>query len=323
MEQAMIKKFAELFAAPEFIVPYLNYFVSDKEIELVVCLDGEKLTVKQIAERLGLDEDKVVKLLENSYKKSVINKEEVDGEILYYASDFYSKLDYQCKFDENYFNIEKDLRDKLDSWCYEVYKGKMMPYVEDLLAGKEVEKKPETFLLMKDLDKLLDMVQEIRVVPCNCRRLADNCKKPVNVCIAFDDCINDRTFGETLTKEEAKQIIVNAHKKGLMQSINSDWAENGPTWMCNCCSCCCYPTRLATELGTRGVWPLLKYVAEHDENKCNNCGACVRKCNFKAFYFVGENKRDRKVKFDKTKCWGCGICETSCPTKAISIVKID
>lgn len=152
-----------------------------------------------------------------------------------------------CKFDESYPLFDKDLRKALDQWCYQVYAGRMNSYLDSLINKEAVDRAPEAFLLIEDLDQVLESVSDIRVVPCNCRKLASHCVKPTETCLSFNDSITDRTFGRSLTKEEAKELVKAAHKKGLMHQVNSDWRTKGPTYICNCCSCCCYPLRLAQE----------------------------------------------------------------------------
>jgi len=320
---SMAERFIALFGVPEFVVPQLSCFVSEPEMDLVVFMDGQKCSVSELAVKMKCTERLTQELLESSYLKSIVNKEERGGELVYFASNFYDRLDYLCKFDENY-QVDQELYAALNQWCYEVYADRMAPYLDRLQKGLEVERAPETFELIENLEELLDSVREIRLVPCNCRKLAGHCNKLTETCLSFDHSITDRTFGQSLTKEEAKEIVKTAHKNGLMHQVNSDWRTNGLDWMCNCCSCCCYPIRLAQERGTKGVFPIIQYMAQSDPVKCTHCGVCTKRCHFAAFY-VGEaetvvnGKSWKIVEFDPEKCWGCGICVETCPHEAISM----
>ncbi|SHH74595.1 ATP-binding protein [Desulfosporosinus lacus] len=322
---AVIDRFVSLFGVPEFVVFHLDRFVSEGEMGLVVGLNGEKCSVSEIVARLNCSLEDAQVLLDACYDKHIVHREELDGELVYFGADFYELLDYVCKFDEGYPLIDKDLRKALDQWCYQVYAERNNSYLDSLINKEVVDRAPEAFLLIEDLDEVLESVSDIRVVPCNCRKLASHCAKPTETCLSFNDSITDRTFGRSLTKEEAKELVKAAHKKGLMHQVNSDWRIKGPTYICNCCSCCCYPLRLAQEKGTKGVFPVSQILVQRDDSKCSHCGACARRCNFGAFY-VGEaevivkGKRRSKVEFDLTKCWGCGICEEACPAKAISVI---
>ena len=321
------ERFAALFKVPEFVVPHLSLFVSEQEMNLVVLMDGRKCSVTDLALNLKCSQIQAQDLLESCYLKCIVDKEECNGEQIYIASDFYARLDYFCKFDKNYQvdQVDPTLYAALDQWCYEVYANQMGPYLERLQNREEVDRAPETFELIENLEVLLDSVREIRLVPCNCRKLAGHCGKLTETCLSFDDTITDRTFGRPLTKEEAKEIVKTAHRNGLMHQVNSDWRINGLAWMCNCCSCCCYPTRLARERGTKGVFPIIQYIAQLDPVRCTHCGVCTKRCHFAAFYVSKEeivvNGKNRKIiEFDPVKCWGCGICVETCPHDAISIL---
>ena len=61
--------------------------------------------------------------------------------------------------------------------------------------------------------------------------------------------------------------------------------------------------------------------------KCGQCGKCVRRCHFDAFYHDGtktlvDGKHRKTVQFDPLKCWGCGLCATTCPDGAIVMVSL-
>jgi len=312
-----------LFGVPNFVVPHLACFVSELEMDLVVLMDGKRCSVPDLAVKMKYTQIQTRDLLESSYLKSIVNKEVCGGELVYFASNFYDRLDYLCKFDEDY-HVDQELSAALNEWCYAEYAKRLEPYIDSLQKKEAVERAPETFELLENLEELLDSVREIRLVPCNCRKLAGHCNKPTETCLGFDDSITDRTLGRSLTKEEAKEIVKTAHKNGLMHSVNSDWRTNGVAWMCNCCSCCCYPTRLALDKGTKGVFPVIQYMAQRDELKCTHCGVCTKRCQFSAFYLSDKEtdvkgKSRKVVEFDPEKCWGCGICVETCRDGAISM----
>ena len=60
--------------------------------------------------------------------------------------------------------------------------------------------------------------------------------------------------------------------------------------------------------------PLFHY--EIDQELCNGCGLCVRKCSTGAI--SGEKKEPHRI--DPTKCTKCGICYQSCKKQAVAIL---
>jgi len=318
-------KFIKLFGVPEVAVPYLDMFVTEQDMDIVEAMDGKAMSPEELAGKLGITTEKARELMENAYMKSVLNKDNKDKDI-YVAANFYEKLNYSCKFDDHYPDLPKKVRDELDQWCYETYKKS--PIFEKRLKGEADKSSNITYLPLDELDEYLSKSKKFRIVPCDCRNLKDACDKPRETCIRFDDNITDRTFGREITKEEAKEIIINANKKGLMLQVNADWRENGAAGVCNCCACCCYPVRAALEFNSKGKFPIVEYLAIYDESTCTHCGRCVKRCYFGVFTFGNEEveingKLRKKIKYEPEKCWGCGLCSTSCPTKSIVMQKLN
>jgi NAD-dependent dihydropyrimidine dehydrogenase PreA subunit len=318
-------KFLKLFEVPEIAIPYLNIFVTEQDMDIVVTMDGKGMTPGELAGKIGITEEKARELMEDSYLRSVLNKDENDQGV-YIAVNFYQQLNFSCKFADNYHSIPKEVRAELDEWNYGLYKT--TPSFEKRLKGEFDKSSNITYLPLDELDEYMSKSKKFRVVPCDCRNLKDACNKPRETCIRFDDNITDRTFGREISKEEAKEIIINAHKKGLMLQVNPDWRENGATGVCNCCACCCYPVRAAVEFNSKGKFPIVEYMACYDEDSCIHCGRCVKRCYFGVFTFGTEEveikgKMRKKIVYDPEKCWGCGLCSTTCPTKSIVMKKLN
>ncbi len=188
----------------------------------------------------------------------------------------------------------------------------------------------DTVMLLSEVEEMINAASEIVVQPCDCRRLGENCKRPVETCIWLDEGARqslDRGHGRQLTREEAIKLLRRADKKGLMHTADSEWRERGLHAICNCCACDCYPFRAAQELGTKGVWPKSHYIAQYHTELCNQCGACAKRCHFEAFYHDGsilevDGKSKKGVAFDPEKCWGCGLCANSCPQDAIEMISL-
>jgi ferredoxin len=198
----------------------------------------------------------------------------------------------------------------------------------------------DTVMLLGEVEEMIEAATTIVVQPCDCRRLGQNCDRPVETCIWLDESALDaldRGHGRPLTKEEAKDLLRWADKKGLMHTADSEWRTRGLHAICNCCACDCYPFRAGQELGARGVWPRSRHIAVQDRERCNLCGACVKRCHFGAFYYEGlvleavqspectgrvERQAKKNVKFDPDRCWGCGLCANTCPSGAIVMQRL-
>lgn len=314
--------FLDYFKVPKVAKDISELLVNQKEKEAIILMKNDDYSYETLIKlfETNLDTD-AVELIKSMYKRAVINKVEIETDnekaINYTVADFYYRLPYFSQYEyETWLTVPKEIRDKID----EEY---VISYAKSAELRLEQMQKNESNLIenafLFTLDETLELIdsleKQIYVVPCNCRSIADNCEKPKGVCLLFEDGINtewDRGHGRPLTKEEAKDIVIDADKKGLMHTSETDHA------VCNCCGCCCYPIRASKKIGTTGVWPKRRYDIIWNEEKCVHCGKCARVCNFEAF--VKENK---KVEFIETKCIGCTICYSNCPVDAIEIRKID
>jgi hypothetical protein len=88
--------------------------------------------------------------------------------------------------------------------------------------------------------------------PCSCRKVFKNCDGPENAEIMLS--VGGNVFVEQrpqqyrqITKDEAKQVIEDCHRRGLIHTIVK--CRDDFYAICNCCSCCCVPLRLSKQYG--------------------------------------------------------------------------
>jgi len=86
---------------------------------------------------------------------------------------------------------------------------------------------------------------------------------------------------------------------------------------CHCCGCCCVMLNGA-RLGTlKESVQRSNYRVVKDYEKCHACGECVRRCQFFAHTF--DESADEKPVYDREKCVGCGSCGQGCPSGALHL----
>ena len=107
-------------------------------------------------------------------------------------------------------------------------------------------------LTLEEANQVIDASRHLSLGPCCCRKVFRNCDNPVNVelVVGLDtNVFTEKRQGDykEISKEEAKDILMACHRRGLLHSLvrcgNEFYA------MCNCCPCCCVPLRLKRRYG--------------------------------------------------------------------------
>jgi len=356
-ERNRLDELVSLWGVWEEAKPYLHLMVDEEELELLVAIQGKAVTTDEVAGLLGIARERAVDLVQRCYARCILDRVVEGGDApleagshsakgydRYSAASFTARLNHFAKF-ESWDDIPPRDRRAIDRRFLDEFIARHRPNVERKMLGLEAENAlpNDAIFLLSEVEEMLEAATHIVVQPCDCRRLGQNCDRPVTTCIWLDDSaleVLDRGCGQTtsdghtsserrrLTKEEAKELVRWADRKGLMHTADSEWQTRGLHAICNCCACDCYPFRAGQELGSKGVWPKSRWVAVHDQELCNLCGACVKRCHFDAFYHDGTTalvggKEKENVSFDRDRCWGCGLCANTCPTGAIVMESLE
>ncbi len=165
--------------------------------------------------------------------------------------------------------------------------------------------------------------QPILVFSCMCRiGKEDRCSAPLEVCMAFGDHAQyyldvESKAGRKIDIEEALAILKTAADAGLIHQT-TNYMDNDPSWLCNCCSCCCINLGLSNKFQDGRVKNIesSSYTALVDSEQCTGCGLCIDKCPVHALQIV-----DGKSYLNQQRCIGCGQCVTCCAVEALRLIK--
>ena len=321
-----LQQFLHVFEVPDFIVPWIDRFFKEIEIDLVnhlakQALTREKINQSFISTNLPDSPEFDLDLTTRSYRKGIITLRE-DGR--FEPADFHARFDKWAMF-EGWKDIPDDVCNQLNAWEFAHYEKRHSDQITKLKKGQPRDRSliyPE-YLLLHEAEDLLDLVEHVYLMPCNCRSMENKCSQSLYTCLRFE---NDRDVGWEISKYRAKKIVHQANSKGLMQSgeveITADGSIKGA--ICNCCIDCCYPQKLAEHHHVPNLWPLSRYVAHHLVNHCIVCGRCVKRCPFQAFKLVkSRTSKAQSIQFSKALCRGCGVCCSGCPEEAIEMRAVE
>ncbi len=165
---------------------------------------------------------------------------------------------------------------------------------------------------------------------CYCRHkqehLGTACDAPTEVCLSLNagaEFVIRRKFGKEITKERALEILNESRAKGLVQI--GDNVMNRPTYICNCCGCCCGQLQSINEYGLHGVSPSgFKPVLKEED--CKGCSRCSRACPIGAIAMQpkrleNQRKNDILPAINEENCIGCGVCSTTCRSDALPMIR--
>jgi ferredoxin len=164
---------------------------------------------------------------------------------------------------------------------------------------------------------------------CYCRHkkehLDESCDKKAptkEICISLGTAAKfmvRRGFAEHRTTEQLLAILEQARDLNLTHV--TDNIRHKPSFICNCCSCCCELLGGVIQGYPMGV-AKTNYTLQINSETCAGCGLCKKACNVVALELIdvenGSKKRQMRVLSDN--CLGCGACISVCPTKSLSLV---
>jgi ferredoxin len=128
-----------------------------------------------------------------------------------------------------------------------------------------------------------------------------------------------RGFQQEKSVKELLDILALAKSYNLTHITEN--VREKPTFICNCCRCCCVLTH-GIQMGFTDGVAKTPFLAEVDNEKCDYCGKCMAVCNVKAIGAVTEGTdgwRRRMAAVNNDICLGCGACLSTCEKGAISL----
>lgn len=308
--------------ASEALFKILEILFSEKEATLVSKLPINFFNVKRASKIWKKSEKETKKILDELADKGILldmqNKNIKEYILAPTMAGFFefSLMRTDGKFDQ-----------KLLSELYHQYINKEDDFLKEVLSSdpsiartfiheEEVEKKDESVVLdYERATKVIDNSTFITVGRCYCRHKMEHigkaCNMPQDVCLTFNNTAKSLAkhgIAKEIDKKKARKILDRCIKLGLVQI--GDNVQEGVSWICNCCSCCCEALLAYKKLGHMKL--STNFSARLKKDDCIGCGICTKKCPIGAIKI-----KNKKAVIDEKRCIGCGVCSRFCPTKAI------
>ena len=166
---------------------------------------------------------------------------------------------------------------------------------------------------------------------CYCRHkkehLHQTCDKNApteEICISLGTAAKfmvRRGFAEERSREELIGVLTKARDLNLTHI--TDNIRYKPSFICNCCSCCCELLGGVNQGFPMGIGKT-NFSLHIDTGSCIGCGLCKKSCNVIALELIDIPNVDKKKRMtvNSDNCLGCGACISSCPTSSLSLVPV-
>lgn len=152
---------------------------------------------------------------------------------------FYGR--HQSKFLKVYINLAKLTRIPL--------LGRLVKAVANWYARRQ---HGGYVIKLEEAERIIDVSETVALGPCSCRQTFGNCQRPVmsEIIVGAGKEVYaeaDKDNFKQITRQEAKEIMRQCHREGLLHTVMS--CRGHYYSICNCCTCCCVPLRLKRDYG--------------------------------------------------------------------------
>lgn len=163
------------------------------------------------------------------------------------------------------------------------------------------------------------------ITMCACRHEASHlgtaCDAPVEVCMSLGgaaEWIVRKGLGKPASVEDLLQVLKKTEELGLVHLCDN--VMNKPTYICNCCGCCCKVLRGINEQQIFATHPS-NFKPSVDLDECIGCGLCADKCQIKAIALTDQGNGMEQPVINYDLCIGCGVCSSACPSDSMTMVR--
>ena len=319
----------------------LEILFTPEEAELAARMPVRPASLKMVAERVGVTADELSPLLDPLCDKGLVMDlmNPNTGEVRYMlAPPIIGFFEFSFMRAHEEFP-RQELAEAMDAYMHgddtfarEVFSGETVMgralVNEEELAGDPLPEVRE----FERSTAVIDDAREIAVSFCYCRHKAEHlgteCDAPQEVCLSLNGgaaFVVRRGFGRQIDREEARQILADSRDRGLVQI--ADNVRDRPTYICNCCSCCCGQLSAINKFDLPAVVPS-GFNPRLDGDFCKGCSRCARDCPVGAISMVpgsgsANRKRDLLPSIDEERCIGCGVCAHCCKVDALEMDRSD
>ena len=296
----------------------------------------EEATLPELVRLTKIPADELLPLLDRMANKGLVMDMPYGGEVYYLLLPgligFFEFTFMKNRSDLPLERLAQLMREYLEESQAAEFFGSKTPLTRSLLYEEHIPVTSE----VTSYDRAREIIREAgfgAVGMCYCRHkkehLNETCDKgaPVNgICISLGSAarfMSRRGFAEEKSVDELLAVLDHAREFNLTHI--ADNIRHKPSFICNCCSCCC-ELLAGVQMGYHNGIGKTGFCAVIDPERCNCCGVCFRACNVKAIGLpegvTFKQASDRFAVVANDICLGCGACVSACKRGALSMVPV-
>ncbi len=281
-------------------------------------------TAVHIARKLGKHPDEITFKLKAMSERRVIHAYNENRFMLYPlipgTFEYILMTGENSKWHQDYAELITDL---FSTGYIREYLARQVNAIRNIPVQQAIEDKN----IIADADIISEMIDShsnfAMLHACACRHAmritGRECQRatPEEGCLIFGDfslVTVARGNGRAVSKSEMRDIVEERFDKKLV-FLTSNVAPSVPNVICTCCECCCHALKVYNSFSKKFLAPS-HFVADVDEQLCDNCGRCVKACNTMAHAI-----NDKRHVYDSANCIGCGYCSKVCKNNAIKMIE--
>ena len=332
-----INWFTQGAAPSETLTKILRVLFTEKEAKWVAKLPIRPFSLKKTAQMWGTTEAKAEKLLDHLCEKGLLVDSYDHG-----IRKFVLPPPMIGFFEFSLMRTRGDIDQKYLSELFYQYINVEEDFIKDLFLGMDTKLGRvfvnEPVLMTEKTNHILDYERATHIIEdadfigvgtCFCRHknfhLGIPCKlnAPMETCLTFGNVARSLAehggYTRPIDKSEALEILEMSYGYNLVQMGEN--VRERPSFMCNCCGCCCEALNAVRRFAPMQPIATTNYLPKINPDECVSCGKCEKVCPILAISMQEREASVDKKKpvIDETICLGCGVCARNCPKKAITL----
>ncbi|MSN27273.1 MAG: 4Fe-4S dicluster domain-containing protein [Geobacter sp.] len=312
----------------------LTLLFDEREAFIASRFPLEEATLPELVRLTGIPAEELLPLLDGMANKGLVMDMPYGGEVYYLLLPgligFFEFTFMKNRSDLPLERLAQLMREYLEESQAAEFFGSKTPLTRSLLYEEHIPVASE----VTSYDRAREIIREAgfgAVGMCYCRHkkehLDETCAKgaPVEgICISLGSAARfmaRRGFAQEKSADELLAVLDAARELNLTHI--TDNIRHKPSFICNCCSCCC-ELLAGVQMGYHNGIGKTGFRAAIDRERCNGCGVCFSACNVKAIGLpdgapFAENS-GRYAAVAENLCLGCGACVSACKRGALAMV---